>query len=558
MQCKVRKPSRVLVACAAVALFGLGIQALAQQEQPPEGMTIRRVEISGLQAISEAYIRRLLKTREDQPFSRKQVEDDVRELLRSRKFLAAFAATRVEDGQAVVVFTVQEKPTIVSVEVQGNKKFTDAELYELTPTAGSVLDRYAINRAREDILQKYKQKGYYYATVELDEAALQSENRVIYRIMEGPRVRVRHVLYEGNRAYSPMRLGQRVETKPYIWIFRTGELDEERAERDALAVQKFYRDEGYLDARVGYRLDFDPIKRADLDLVLVIEEGVRYRVQELRFEGNTVFSDDRLRAILKLVPDKFVRDEVLQQDIKNIQDLYGEIGYVGVHVETRNDFVEEPGLIVLRYVISERDQSRFARITIRGNRQTKDEVIRRELRFFPGEYYNTVEARKAEQRLREDRSVQVREHPDPAARGHRWQPRSTRATRRNRDHAVHRRVRRQYRQRRDRHVQHREPQLRHCQLAAHLGRVFPWQGLQGGRAEDDAVRGAGHGGDAVPHQLHGAVPVRPAHPVRHVGVPVPARARRLQRAAAWLPVQPQQTLPRGRSRRLDDRRHAAL
>lgn len=364
-------------------------------------MTIRRVEIDGLKAISEAYIRRLLKTREEQPFSRTQVEDDVRELLRSRKFTAAFASTRVEENQAVVVFTVQEKPALVSVEVQGNKKFTDAQLYEVTPTAGSVLDRYEINRAREDILQKYKQKGYYYATVELDEGALQAENRAIYKIMEGPRVKVRKLLFEGNRAFSAWRLKQRVETKTYIWIFRTGALDEEQADRDALAVQKLYRDEGYLDARVGYRLDFDPIKRADLNLVFVVEEGVRYRIQEVRFEGNEVFADDRLRSGLRLVPDKFVRDEVLQLDVKSVQDLYGEIGYVGVRVETRFDFVEEPGLVVLRFVISEGPQSRFARVTIHGNRQTKDEVIRRELRFFPGEYYNTVEARKAETRLRE-------------------------------------------------------------------------------------------------------------------------------------------------------------
>ena len=150
----------MLLALAALALgWHAGPIRAQQEEQPPDGMTVRRVEVAGLQTISEAYIRRLLKTREDQPLSRKQVEEDVRELLRSRKFLGAFATMRVEDSQAVVVFNVQEKPAIVSVEVQGNKVFTDTELYELTPAAGSVLDRYEINRAKEDILQKYKQKG---------------------------------------------------------------------------------------------------------------------------------------------------------------------------------------------------------------------------------------------------------------------------------------------------------------------------------------------------------------------------------------------------------------
>jgi outer membrane protein insertion porin family len=390
-----------LAACIGALLAAGAARGHAQGEQPTDGMTVGRVEFTGLKAVSEGYVRRLVKTRQDQPFTRTQVEEDVRELLRSRKFLAAFATTSVEDGRAVVTFHVQEKPAIASVELEGNKVFTDKELYELTPAAGGVLDTYEVNRARDDILQKYRQKGYYYATVTLDEPLLQNENRVVYHITEGPRVRIRRILYEGNRSYSPRRLGSRVETKTYIWIFRTGALDEEQVERDSIALQKFYHDEGFLDARVGYRLDFDPIQRADLTLVFVIEEGPRYKIQDITFQGNEVFTDSRLRTAMKLAPEKFARADVLQEDVKRVQDLYGEIGYVAARVETRYDFVEEPGWVILRYGIEENMQSRFGRITIRGNRQTKDEVVRRELRFYPGEYYNTVEARKAVQRIRE-------------------------------------------------------------------------------------------------------------------------------------------------------------
>jgi len=387
--------------CAFLVLFLAPLAVARAQEQPTDGMIVRRVEFVGLQAVGEGYVRRLIKTREEQPFLRRQVEEDVRELLRSRKFLAAFATTSVEEGQAVVVFSVQEKPTLTSVELVGNKAFSDAQLFELTPAAGAVIDRYEINRSREDIVQKYKQKGYYYAEVRIDEAALETEGRLVYRIIEGPRVKIRRIRYEGNRTLTPRRLGTRVETKTYVWIFRTGALDEQQAERDALALQQLYRNEGFLDARVGYRLDFDPIERANLDLVFVIEEGPRYRIAEVVFEGNNVFSAERLRENLRLAPGKFARDDALQEDIKRLRDLYGEIGYVAADISTRYDFLEEPGIVRLRYVIQEGPQSRFGRITIRGNRQTKDEVIRRELRFYPGEYFNTVATRQAEQRLRE-------------------------------------------------------------------------------------------------------------------------------------------------------------
>ncbi|MEW6250959.1 MAG: POTRA domain-containing protein, partial [Planctomycetota bacterium] len=406
-------PSRISVPARSVALkaflFAVLVlggwlgesPACAQETQPAEGVPVMRVEIQGLLAVGELYVRRALKTREGQPFSRQQVEEDVRELLRTRKFLAAFATTRLEDSQAVVTYHVQEKPTITSVEIIGAKQLKERDLYELAPAAGSVLDGYEVNRAREDILQRYKEKGYFYATVELDEPALTAENRVIYRIVEGPRVRVRHIRFEGNRAFSARRLGGNVQTKTYIWIFRTGALDEEQAGRDALAVQNFYRDEGYLDARAGYRLDFHPVNRADVDVAFVIEEGTRYRVQEIEIQGNEQLSTESIQGELNMAPGSFARDETLKRDVRVIEDMYGQRGFVGTRVTPRYDYLEEPGVVRLVHTVTEAAQVRVGKIVIRGNVQTRDEVVRRELRFYPGDYWDTVEARRAEQRLRE-------------------------------------------------------------------------------------------------------------------------------------------------------------
>lgn len=386
-----------------VLLVGVAgaVTAAAQESEAPEGMTVGRVDFLGLETISEGFVRRLVRTRPDQPLNRGQVADDVRALLQSRKFLAAFATTAVEEGKAVVRYNVREKPAVLAVELEGNKRFEDKELFELTPVPNTPLDAWEVNRGREDILQKYRQAGYYYATVTIDELALQSEGRVIYRITEGPRVRVRDIDFEGNRALGTRRLRALVQSQTYIWIFRAGALDEDQAERDTLALQQLYRDEGYLDARVGYRLDFDEIARADVRLIFVIEEGPRYTVQEIVVRGNEVFSTTRLREEMELLPGRPARNELVRRDTERLRDLYGGNGYIDARIQTTFDYLEEPGLVVLRYDIDEDEQYRFGRITIRGNLQTKDEVVRRELRFYPGQFYNTNEVRRATQRLRE-------------------------------------------------------------------------------------------------------------------------------------------------------------
>ncbi len=383
-------------------LLLLGVPAApAQEPDAAEGLAIRRVDIQGLQNISEAYVRRTIKTREGQFLRRPQLEEDVRELLQTRRFLDVFAITALEEGQAVVTFTVQEKPEIVSVELEGNKRFSNEELFALTPAAGDVIDMYDIRRGRDEIERKYQEAGYYYVQVALNERVLQTESRVVYEINEGPRVRVRKILLEGNRTFPDWRLRPRIETKTALWIFRVGAFNEETAERDSVEIQRFYRDEGFLDARVGYRLEFDDVSRSDLTLIFVIEEGERYRIADIEVAGNTVFDAERVRGVMQLAAGNFLRDETLQEDKRRVQDLYGEIGYVDVLVDPSHRFTEQPGEVVLTYDIQENKQFRFGRITIRGNEKTKDEVARRELLLYPGELYNTVAAREAEQRVRE-------------------------------------------------------------------------------------------------------------------------------------------------------------
>ncbi len=379
----------------------LSSAAALAQEEAVEGVLVGRVDVCGLETIGEGYVRRVVKTRAGQPYHRAQVEEDVRELLRTRRFLNAFATTAVEAGQAVVTFTVQEKPEIVSVELEGNKAFTDQQLFALTPAAGDVIDLYEVRRGRDEILRKYHEAGYFYVEVSVDERTLQNEGRLIYRINEGPRVRVRHILFEGNRSFPDWRLRPKIQTKTALWVFRVGAFDAETAERDAIEIQRFYRDEGFLDARAGYRLEFNEVTRSDLTVVFVVEEGLRYRIADIVVDGNSAFSSERIRSVMKLNPGDILRNEALEEDHKRVQDLYGEIGYVDVRVETSHAFREEPGVVELRYSITENKQYRFGRIIIRGNQKTKDEVVRRELQFFPGELWNTVEARAAEQRLKE-------------------------------------------------------------------------------------------------------------------------------------------------------------
>ncbi len=410
-----RRLARRFSPAAAIALAALAVAALLaaagmmQQAPPPpedvqprDGQVIRKIEFVGLKNVADGYVRSIIKTEVGQPFNARAVEEDVTRLVKTNKFDAARAEPSVVDGELVLTFRFVERPFVEAVEFSGNRKFKTKDLLpdaDLSP--GSPISEFSVKQGITNIERKYKDAGYYYVKVDVNRERLMQDHVVVFDIREGPRVKIRKILFQGNNTFRPGQLKDQIESKTYIWIFRTGDFDADRAERDSAGLQNFYKDQGFLDARVGYKIEFK--NETDLTLIFVIDEGVRYSIKSIAFKGNHVFSSDDLQAHIKLKPGDFILNEKLQADIKSISDKYGEQGYI--YAEVRADWVyaKEEAQVDLTFTITEREQFRFGRIIVRGNATTKDKVVRRELRFFPEELYNTVSVRSAESRLVETR-----------------------------------------------------------------------------------------------------------------------------------------------------------
>ena len=368
---------------------------------PLDGRIISELNIVGLERVDEAYVRNQIRSRAGQAYSQEQVQGDVSRLLRTGRFLDVRIETETVNGQVRLTFRIAEKPEVSSIEFVGNKEFKTKDLLkDISFAAGDPLDLYEIRRGKEAIERKYKEKGYAYVEVTYDEELLRTEHRVVYTIVENQRVRVRKVRFEGNVAYSERELKGEVETKSWIPIFRTGDFDPDRAERDAAKVQQYYRERGYLDAEVSYVPQFMDVAREKMEVVFRVSEGVRYSVQEIRIVGNHVLSVDEILDMMTLkVGEPFV-DARLRADIKAIQTKYGSQGYIYASVAPSWVFADEPAQIILTLTIREGDQFQVGWIEVNGNARTQEKCVRRELRFYPEEIFDTTKTEKAEKRLK--------------------------------------------------------------------------------------------------------------------------------------------------------------
>lgn len=408
-----QRHAAVVVTFAAIGATTLlmGLLQLAPGDAPPapaidpEGRIIDQIEFEGLKTVAPAYLQTVARVAPGSKWNRDEVAAACARLAATNKFEGSpYAEAREDDaGRLMLVFVVVERPFVTQIDFIGNNKFKVSDLTkEIELSAGSPVSEYLINDARRQIERKYKEAGYYHATVEVDPEVLRDEQRVLFRISEGPRIKIRHINFEGNTAFTDRKLGSKLETKTYIWIFRTGALDDETAQRDCAMLKQFYIDRGYLNAQVGYRIELAENGR-DMTVVFQVDEGVQHFVKSMRFVGNAVFDNDRLYSLMRTTVTGPIDADILKADRQKILAEYGTIGYIYAEINTTHVFDEEDGYVNLTVSINEGDQYRVGRINVQGNRKTKDKVIRRELRFYPEELFNSQEAKKAEQRLVETR-----------------------------------------------------------------------------------------------------------------------------------------------------------
>lgn len=405
------KRALAIAVCVALALTStMGLFQLHPGEGSPavpvqtEGRVIDRVEFRGLSSVDSAYLQGVVRIAAGATWNRDEIAAACARLAGTGKFEGSpYAEALEEDGKLVLVFVVQERPFVTGVDIVGNEKYKTADLLkEIEISTGSPISEYLINQAKQQIIRKYKEGGYYHVTVDVDSDVLKNERRVLLRISEGPRVKVRKILFEGNTAFTDITLRGKIETSTYIWLFRTGAFDDETAERDVASLKKWYVDRGYLNARVGYRIELAE-NQSDLTLIFQIEEGLLHTIKSIHFIGNSIYDNDRLASVMHSAVGQPIDADVLKSDRDKILAEYGKEGYIYAEVTTTHVFDEEDGYVNLTVQVSEHEQYRFGRIVIRGNERTKDKVVRRELRFYPEQLYNTVEVKAAEQRLVETR-----------------------------------------------------------------------------------------------------------------------------------------------------------
>lgn len=206
-------------------------------------------------------------------------------------------------------------------------------------------------------------------------------------------VRISKIRIKGAKAVSLKEIKENMATEfPSIkpWITRP-EFDEEVLKDDMVRIERLYSKYGYYDAHATYKLKYNK-ERDRVEITINIKEGKPIILEELNLDIRGEIEDRLKKEILENIPIKVGKpfSAVSYQATKGtILDILSANGYPKATIEGEALINRKHKWAHATLIIDPGPLYRFGEITITGNKEVEEEVIRREITFKEGDIYST-------------------------------------------------------------------------------------------------------------------------------------------------------------------------
>ncbi len=210
-------------------------------------------------------------------------------------------------------------------------------------------------------------------------------------------VKVEALQFKGNKRMSSGKLEKAIQTQANPWyrlflFWMDSEVfDEQKFLNDLLRVEKFYQQEGFLEARVTDRKINYNDKGDEVKLVIIVDEGEPTKVNDVRFvypkEPEENFSSEKMRKTVKLKKGKRYREIDLKADYGKIIDRFSNGGYPYIQARVKPVMDKKNHLVTLEWQLNPGPFCTFGEIEFIGNNSVSNKAIRRGLGFGPGQTF---------------------------------------------------------------------------------------------------------------------------------------------------------------------------
>jgi outer membrane protein insertion porin family len=401
------------------------------QDASQQRFIIDRIDFVGNRRIRSDTLKARIFSRPGDVYNEETLRRDFQALWNTQFF--EDVKLRVEDSPdrangKIIVFEVMERPVIRRIRYDGIHSISESDILDrfkerkVGLTVESQFDPTKIKKAEVVLQELLGEHGHQYAKVTPQYERIASSNAVIlvFKIEEGPKVKVGKIIFTGNHAFSNRKLLRSMRhDRPYaipLYITEINVLsktyDKDKLEEDLeVGVRGLYQDNGYFKVIVapggptienvdteGYKLGV-PLPFAGksagkaVNITIHIDEGAQYHMGTLKIvsadpDKALSLKVEALKGLWPLKKGEIFSADKVRKALKNYTSAYGEFGFIDFTPEPEEDVDDANKIINMTLKFDEQKQYYVRRIDFSGNTTTRDKVIRRELLIDEGQLFN--------------------------------------------------------------------------------------------------------------------------------------------------------------------------
>ena len=280
-------------------------------------------------------------------------------------------------------FKIFKRKQVLAVDVEGNQRIeTDAIKRVIKIRPG---DTYNLQSISEDLKAIFAMG--YFDDIQVEAETLPDGNKITFKLKEKPTLR--NVRIKGNQ-----------------WVFDTDEIKEvvtskrgailniNAIQNDIDRIEELYKEKNYHNVKVNYKIYEHKDNQADLEFN--IEEGDKFKITKIQFEGNKAYSDKKLKKQLATSEENILswfteagelKEADLAQDVTRLRAFYHNSGYIEAQVgepqiETKDND------IIITFKVDEGSQFKVGKVAFTGDLILTEEQLLKDLKITHEEFYN--------------------------------------------------------------------------------------------------------------------------------------------------------------------------
>lgn len=368
-----------------------------------DALPIKDIRIEGIQRTEAGTVFNYLPVKVGDVVDETKAAESIRALFAT----GFFSDVKIAIDKDVLIVTVQERPTIFTLEISGSKDISKESLKEGLKQVGiaesRVYDQSLIDRAEKELRRQYQGRGRYSAKINITVKNLE-RNRVALTIDidEGEVARIQNVHINGATVFAESELlDMMTMTTPgwFTWYTKNDQYSKQKLSGDLETLRSYYQNRGYLDFSIdSTQVSITPEKDA-IFITVNITEGRVYTVTDVTMSGIFPVPEAELRSLITLkAGDPFSRER-LTESIKKISDRLANEGYSFSNVNADPQTDKDKATASFNFSVDPGRRVYVRRINITGNAKTRDEVVRREIRQLEGAWYSIDKVNRSKTRL---------------------------------------------------------------------------------------------------------------------------------------------------------------